>query len=79
MVKTPEEAAKLWCPHVRTGLTAGMAVNNHIGHRYGGPQAGDVHEETRCVSTRVHAVALVGQPVKDKPARLLWARRRPGV
>jgi hypothetical protein len=38
---TEEEAHKKWCPMVRTGLVAGMAVNRHI--------SGDVHDETRCI------------------------------
>lgn len=40
---TEDEAKKKWCPMVRTGLTAGMAVNHHI--------AGDVDAETRCIAS----------------------------
>jgi hypothetical protein len=37
---TEDEAKTKWCPMVRTGLTAGMAVNHHV--------SGDVDEQTRC-------------------------------
>ena len=47
---TEADAKKKWCPFVRTGLTAGMAVNHHVGLR-NGPHAGDVHEETRCIGS----------------------------
>lgn len=43
MIVTEEEAKTKWCPEVRTGLTAGMAVNHHI--------SGDVHDETRCIAS----------------------------
>ncbi|MFA5951510.1 MAG: hypothetical protein WC807_14620 [Hyphomicrobium sp.] len=42
-IYTEEEAKTKWCPETRTGLTAGMAVNHHVG--------GDVHEETRCIGS----------------------------
>ena len=43
---TEAEARKKWCPMVRTGLTAGMAVNRHIADA---PNAIDgVYDETRC-------------------------------
>lgn len=48
---TEDEARKKWCPMVRTGLTAGMAVNHHIGSSRHIMQAGDVHDETRCVAS----------------------------
>jgi hypothetical protein len=51
MLTTEEEAKTKWCPEVRTGLVAGMAVNYHIGGTMGGPHAGEVHEETRCVAS----------------------------
>lgn len=40
---TEEQAHTKWCPMVRTGLVAGMAVNHHV--------SGDVHEETRCIAS----------------------------
>lgn len=40
---TEDEAKKKWCPMVRTGLTAGMAVNQHCN--------GDVDSETRCIAS----------------------------
>lgn len=48
---TEDEARRKWCPMVRTGLTAGMAVNHHVGSRHDSPQAGDVHDETRCIAS----------------------------
>lgn len=48
---TEDEARKKWCPMVRTGLTAGMAVNHHVGSSHDSPQAGDVHDETRCIAS----------------------------
>jgi hypothetical protein len=47
---TEDEAKTKWCPMVRTGLVAGMAVNHHIG-TVNGPHAGDVHDETRCIGS----------------------------
>lgn len=49
-MSTEVEAREKWCPMVRTGLTAGMAVNHHVGI-IGSAHAGDVHEETRCVGS----------------------------
>lgn len=46
---TEDEARTKWCPMVRTGLVAGMAVNHHVGRD--GLHAGDVHDETRCVAS----------------------------
>lgn len=40
---TEAEAKTKWCPMVRTGLNAGMAVNHHV--------SGDVHDETRCIAS----------------------------
>ncbi len=40
---TEDEAKKKWCPMVRTGLVAGMAVNHHIG--------GDVDDCNRCIGS----------------------------
>lgn len=51
MILTEDEAKKKWCPEVRTGLTAGMAVNHHVGGVYGNKHAGDVHDETRCIAS----------------------------
>ena len=48
---TEEEAKTKWCPMVRTGLVAGMAVNHHAGSRLDAPPQGDVHDETRCVAS----------------------------
>lgn len=43
-MSTEAEARDKWCPMVRTGLTAGMAVNHHIGD--------DVYDETRCIGSK---------------------------
>lgn len=40
---TEDQAKTKWCPMVRTGLVAGMAVNHHVG--------GDVKDETRCIAS----------------------------
>ncbi len=40
---TEDEAKTKWCPMVRTGLTAGMAVNQHTND--------EVYGETRCVAS----------------------------
>ena len=40
---TEEECKTKWCPMVRTGLIAGMAVNHHV--------SGDVLDETRCIGS----------------------------
>lgn len=40
---TEEQAKTKWCPMVRTGLVAGMAVNHHVN--------GDVKDETRCIAS----------------------------
>lgn len=71
------DAKKKWCPFVRTGLNAGMAVNHHIGSRTGAPHAGDVHEETRCVASECMMwrrsfgddgyCGLAGEPTKLGP------------
>lgn len=46
---TEDQARKKWCPMVRTGLTAGMAVNRHVAD---GPGETDgVYDETRCVAS----------------------------
>lgn len=42
-------AKKLWCPFVRTGLTAGMAVNRHVMDKEGAIDG--VHDETRCIAS----------------------------
>ena len=41
---TEDQAKTKWCPFVRTGLTAGMAVNRHVAD-YG------VYDETRCIGS----------------------------
>ncbi len=51
MILTEDEAKTKWCPEVRTGLNAGMAVNYHIGQSRNDRHAGDVHEETSCVAS----------------------------
>lgn len=43
------DAKKLWCPFVRTGLTAGMAVNRHVMDKEGAIDG--VHDETRCIAS----------------------------
>jgi hypothetical protein len=43
---TEDQAKTKWCPFVRTGLAAGMAVNRHIADKPGGIDG--VHDETRC-------------------------------
>jgi hypothetical protein len=45
---TEDDAKKKWCPFVRTGLTAGMAVNHHVDNR---PDGIGVYQETRCIGT----------------------------
>lgn len=47
---TEDEARKKWCPMVRTGLTAGMAVNHHTFDTARDPElrTQGVAEETRC-------------------------------
>lgn len=67
MLTTEEEAKTKWCPEVRTGLTAGMAVNHHIN--------GDVDEETRCIGSScmmwrwLQVLAGDGMNVVDDPKR----------
>ena len=51
MILTEDEAKTKWCPEVRTGLNAGMAVNHHVGQSRNDRHAGDVHEETRCIAS----------------------------
>ncbi len=48
---TEDDAKTKWCPMVRTGLRAGMAVNHHVGSSHNSPLQGDVHDETRCVAS----------------------------
>lgn len=43
---TEDEAKIKWCPMIRTGLTAGMAVNAHVTDDKG--KDGDIYNETRC-------------------------------
>ena len=46
---TEDEAKTKWCPFVRTGLVAGMAVNRHVADA---PKAVDgVYDETRCIGS----------------------------
>jgi len=47
---TEDEAKKKWCPLVRTGLVAGMAVNRHVADAPGAVDG--VYEETRCIAVR---------------------------
>lgn len=47
MLLTEEQAKEKWCPMVRTGLTAGMAVNHHVA----GEGREGVHDETRCIAS----------------------------
>lgn len=49
MLVTEEEAKTKWCPEVRTGLTAGMAVNRHIADAPGAKDG--VYDETRCIGS----------------------------
>ncbi len=50
---TEDEAKTKWCPFVRTGLTAGMAVNRHVADA---PKARDgVYDETRCIGSQCMA------------------------
>lgn len=69
---TEDEAKTKWCPMVRTGLVAGMAVNHHIGRD--GLHAGDVHDETRCVASecmmwRDSYCGLAGSPITSSAHR----------
>lgn len=45
---TEEEAKKKWCPMIRTGMVAGMAVNHHVDMNPGGQ---GVYDETRCIAS----------------------------
>ena len=58
MILTEAEAKTKWCRHVRTGLTAGMAVNHHVG--------GDVHDETRCIATGCMAWRWMYSPESEE-------------
>jgi hypothetical protein len=53
MLTTAEEAATKWCPEVRTGLIAGMAVNRHVADLPGGFDG--VYDETRCIGPKCMA------------------------
>lgn len=46
---TEDEAKTKWCPFVRTGLTAGMAVNRHVADAPGVWEG--VYDETRCIGS----------------------------
>lgn len=46
---TEDEARLKWCPFVRTGLTAGMAVNRHVADQQGAIDG--VWNETRCIAS----------------------------
>jgi hypothetical protein len=46
---TEDEAKTKWCPFVRTGLVAGMAVNRHVADAPGAIDG--VHDETRCIGS----------------------------
>lgn len=46
----PEDAKTKWCPHVRTGLVQGMAVNHSISMTSDGQGPVNVHDETRCIA-----------------------------
>ncbi len=46
---TEAEMKKTWCPHVRTGLTAGMSVNRHVADAAGAVDG--VYDETRCLGS----------------------------
>jgi hypothetical protein len=46
---TEDHAKTLWCPMVRTGLTAGMSVNRHVADAPGAMDG--VHDETRCIAS----------------------------
>lgn len=45
---TEEEAKTKWCPMIRTGMVAGMAVNHHVDMQPGGQ---GVYDETRCIAS----------------------------
>ena len=71
---TEDEAKKKWCPFVRTGLTAGMAVNRHVADSRGAIDG--VFDETRCLgsgcmmwkwlSPTAHTIARGAQEIKTK-------------
>ncbi len=44
-----EDAKKKWCPHVRTGLIQGMAVNHTVNMTPDGKGYVNLHDETRCI------------------------------
>lgn len=46
---TEAEARTKWCPMVRMGLTAGMAVNRHVADAPGAQDG--VYDDTRCVAS----------------------------
>lgn len=45
---TEDEAKKKWCPMVRTGMVAGMAVNHHVDMQPGGD---GVYHQSRCIAS----------------------------
>lgn len=45
---TEDEAKTKWCPMVRTGMVAGMAVNHHVDMR---PNGDGVYQQSRCIAS----------------------------
>jgi hypothetical protein len=66
---TEAEAKTKWCPMVRTGLNAGMAVNHHVN--------GDVEEETRCKGSGCMMFRI--NPTNPKGAVFCGLAGKPGT
>lgn len=45
---TEDEAKTKWCPMVRAGIDAGMAVNHHVDMR---PKGDGVYDQSRCIGS----------------------------
>lgn len=65
MILTEEEAKTKWCPEVRTGLNAGMAVNRHVADAPGAIDG--VYDETRCRGSACMAWRWHNDGLSDYP------------
>lgn len=60
---TEDQAKTKWCPMIRTGMVAGMAVNHHVDTR---PDGDGVYHNTRCIASECMMWRWNLEPAKEE-------------
>lgn len=63
---TEDQAKTKWCPMVRTGMVAGMAVNHHVDMQ---PHGDGVYNQTRCIASACMLWRWLQSPPANKTSK----------